>query len=143
MAAPPAYLDECIDRLVADDLRHRGFDVLTAMEAGRGQYPDQAQLEYATSVGRVILSFNRMDFRRLHLAFVQTGRPHGGMIILPQTRNTPRRQIRAALRLEWFGITVRNRSHLMVRNDLQQQIIRGYRIAGYTEDEVRVALGGA
>src|SRR5215212_3579360 len=110
MPAPPAYLDECIDRLVADDLRRRGLDVLTAVEAGRGHYPDQAQLEYATSVGRVILSFNRMDFRRLHLAFVQTGGPHGGIIILPQTRITPRRQIRAALLLEW--------SHLMVWNDL-------------------------
>ena len=143
MPAPPAYLDECIDRLVVDDLRRRGFDVLTALEAGRGQFPDQAQIEYATSVGRVILSFNRMDFRRLHLAFVQTGRPHGGIIVLPQTRSIPRRQIRAALLLEWFGITVSNHSHLMVWNDLQQRLVRRYRIDGYTEDEVRVALGEA
>lgn len=100
MPAPPAYLDECVDRPVAEDLRHRGFDVLTAVEAGRGQYPDRAQLEYATSAGRVILTYNRMDFRRLHAAFVQAGRPHGGIIILPQTRMIPRRQVRAAMLLE-------------------------------------------
>ena len=141
MSAPPAYLDECVDRPVAEDLRRRGFDVLTAIEAGRSQYPDQAQLEFATSLGRVILSYNRMDFRRLHAAFVQTGRPHGGIIILPQTRIIPRRQIRAALLLEWFGIVASEHSHLMVWNDLQQQLVRGYRVAGYGEEEIRIALG--
>jgi hypothetical protein len=143
MAAPPAYLDECIDRLVADDLRRRGFDVLTALEAGRSHYSDPAQLQYATSVGHVLVTFNRMDFRRIHLASVQTGRPHGGIIILPQTRNIPRRQILAALLLEWCGITVSSHSHLMVWNDLQQQLIRGCRIDGYTDDHVRVALAEA
>ena len=89
----------------------------------------------------MILSYDRMDFRRLHTTFLQTGRPHRGIIVLPQTRIIPRRQIRAALLLEWFGIIASDHSHLMVWNDLQQRLVRGYRIPGYTEDEVRVALG--
>jgi hypothetical protein len=141
MPAPPAYLDECVDRPVAEDLRRRGFDVLTAIESGRAGYPDRAQLEYATSQGRVILSYDRLDFRRLHTTFLQTGRPHRGNIILPQTRIIRRRQIRAALLLEWFGIVASERSHLMVWNHLQQQLLRSNRIPGYSEDEVRVALG--
>lgn len=53
MPAPPVYLDECVDRPVSEALRARGFDVLTALEAGRGEDPDDAQLAYATAIGRV------------------------------------------------------------------------------------------
>jgi hypothetical protein len=51
MPAPPVYLDEGIDRPVAEALLQRGFDVLTALDAGRGEEPDDAQLEHATSLG--------------------------------------------------------------------------------------------
>lgn len=37
MPAPRVYLDECVDRPVSEALRARGFDVLTAIEAGRGE----------------------------------------------------------------------------------------------------------
>jgi hypothetical protein len=63
MAAPPAYLDECMTRAVAAAPRERGIDVLTAFEAGRDEDLDHAQLEYATSQGRVLVAYHRRDFR--------------------------------------------------------------------------------
>jgi hypothetical protein len=36
MAAPLAYLDECVDRAVADALHWRGLDASTGLEAGSG-----------------------------------------------------------------------------------------------------------
>ena len=83
MPAPPSYLDECIDRPVVEALRQRGFDVLTALEAGRGEDPDEAQLAYATQVGRVLLSYNTVHLRRLHARYRRARRDHGGIIVIP------------------------------------------------------------
>src|SRR4051794_2076274 len=97
MATAPVYLDECVDRLIAEALRQRGFDVLMALEAGRGEDPDEVQLAYATSLDRVLLSYNRTDFRRLHAVYLNTGRQHGGIVLLPQVPPVGRRQVRAAM----------------------------------------------
>jgi len=141
MAAPPVYLDECVDRPIAESLRQRSFDVLTAVEAGHGEDPDDAQLAYATSLNRVILSYNRTDFRRLHAIHVNTGREHGGIVLLPQVPPLNRRQVRAAMLLDWLGVLGDYRSRLFQWNDLQQQLLAGLRLAGYTESEVDLALG--
>jgi hypothetical protein len=37
MPPPLVYADECIQRPVVEGLRERGFNVVTALEAGRGQ----------------------------------------------------------------------------------------------------------
>jgi len=143
MAAPPVYLDECIDRLVVEGLRQRRFDVLTAIEVGRGEDPDDAQLAYATSVGRVLLSYNRIDFRRLHATYLRLGREHGGIILIPQAPPVSRRQMRAAMLLDWLGTLDDYRSRLFQWNDLQQRLLGGFRLPGYTEDEVDDAVGRA
>ena len=85
MPAPPAFLDECVDHPTTEQLHQRGFDVLTAVEAGCAKEPDESQLVFATSLGRVLLTYNRMDFRRIHLACLQAGRSHAGIIVIPQS----------------------------------------------------------
>lgn len=140
MRAPPVYLDECVDRPVAEALRRRGFDVLTALDAARGADPDDEQLDYATSLGRVLLTYNRGDFRRLHAVYAQTGRQHGGIVIVPQAPPVHRRQLRAALLLDWLGALLQYRSRLFQWNDLQQLLLTGFRLPGYSEDEVDEAL---
>ena len=44
MPSAPVYADECVDRPVVELLRAKGFDVLTAFEAGQSNEPDAAQL---------------------------------------------------------------------------------------------------
>ncbi len=141
MPAPPVYLDECVDRPMAAGLRRRGFDVLTALEAGRAEDPDDDQLSYATSVGRVLFSYNRTDFRRLHAAYLRSGRQHGGIILIPQVPPVDRRELRAAMLLDWLGTLDEYQSRLFQWNDLQQHLVSGYRLPGYTEAEVALVVG--
>lgn len=141
MPPPPVYVDECVDRPVVQALRERGFDVLTAIEASRREDPDEAQLAYATELGRVLLSYNRVDFRRVHAAHLHAGREHGGILLLPQAPPLHRRQLRAAMLLDWLGILGDYRSRLFQWNDLQRRLLDGFRLPRYSEDEVRTAIG--
>ena len=45
---------------------------------------DTEQLEFATEQGRVIYTFNAGDFARLHREFLQQGRPHAGIVVIPE-----------------------------------------------------------
>jgi hypothetical protein len=55
-----------MSRALIRALRSRSIDVLTAREAGLVRIPDEHHLEYATSVGRTVFTFNVRDFARLH-----------------------------------------------------------------------------
>jgi len=53
------YLDEdASSRSLVRGLRARGIDVLTAVEAGKLETDDLAQLEFATQNGRVLYNYN-------------------------------------------------------------------------------------
>jgi hypothetical protein len=134
-------LDECVDRPVVEALRQRGFDVLTAVEAERGEDPDDAQLAHATSLVRVLLSYNRTHFRRLHATYLRVGHQHGGIPLIPQAAPVRRRQLRAALLLDWLARLDEHRSRLLQWNDLQQRLLRGFRLPGYTEEEIGEVVG--
>src|SRR5688572_23988727 len=110
MPAPPAFLDECVDHPTTDQLRQRGFDVLTAVEAGRSKEPDESQLVFAASLDCVLLTYNRSDFRRIHLAYLRAGRLHAGIILIPQSSVVIWRGLRAAMMLDWIGGSGRQHS---------------------------------
>ncbi len=135
------YADECVDRAVVEFLRQRGFDMLTALEAGLGEEPDLAQLEYATRADRLLVSYNRIDFRRLHTTFLRSGREHAGIVLIPQVPPLGRRQLRVAMLLVWLNDRQDERSYLVQWNDLQQRLLSGFRLDAYTEDEVRESVG--
>jgi hypothetical protein len=79
------YLDEdTMSRALVRSLRARGFDVLTAGEAGRIHTPDREHLEYATLQNRTIFTFNVRDFAQLHAEYLSTGRHHTGIIVSDQ-----------------------------------------------------------
>jgi uncharacterized protein DUF5615 len=141
MAAPPAYLDECIDRPVAEALRKWGFDVLTALEAGQAEKLDEDQLQFALSRGRVLITYDRFDFRRLHATYMSTGRQHGGIVAIPQVPPVRRRQLRVALMLDWLGTLDRYRARMFQWNDLQHRLLEGLRLPGYSEADIADALG--
>jgi predicted nuclease of predicted toxin-antitoxin system len=75
------YTDEDMSALVATLLRSRGLDVTTVPEQTTLGKPDSEQLEFATSIGRCILTHNRLDFERLHLQYLEAGKQHFGIII--------------------------------------------------------------
>jgi predicted nuclease of predicted toxin-antitoxin system len=59
------YLDEDVNVLIANLLRAKGFDAITARDAGRLQATDAEQLAYAVSQARTLITHNRTDFEAL------------------------------------------------------------------------------
>jgi predicted nuclease of predicted toxin-antitoxin system len=88
------YADENFPQSVVIALRHKGYEVLTAYEAGQAnrQVPDQEVLAYAISQQRAVLTQNRKDFIRLH----QTVPNHTGIIVC---REDPQHSAQLAQRI--------------------------------------------
>jgi predicted nuclease of predicted toxin-antitoxin system len=78
------YTDEDMSALVATLLRSRGLDVTTVPEQATLGKTDSEQLEFAASLGRCIVTHNRLDFERLHLQFLEADKEHCGIIVVPQ-----------------------------------------------------------
>jgi len=56
------YTDEDMSALVATLLRSRGLDITTVPEQATLGNTDREQLEFAASLGRCLLTHNRVDF---------------------------------------------------------------------------------
>jgi hypothetical protein len=78
------YLDEHIQLALAEALRARGIDILTTQEAGNIGLDDIDQLVFATRNRRVLFSFNKRDFARIHYEWMGLKRPHAGIILSDQ-----------------------------------------------------------
>ena len=76
----PFYANENIPQPVVMDLRRRGHDVLTSLEAGKANasVPDREVLIFATAEDRILLSHNRVHFLRLHQHWAEG---HPGMVL--------------------------------------------------------------
>jgi predicted nuclease of predicted toxin-antitoxin system len=81
------YLDEDVNVLVADLLKARGFDAITARDAGQLHASDEEQLTYAVSQRRALLTHNRTDFEELIQAYFNSEQMHYGVILA--SRNPP------------------------------------------------------
>lgn len=94
------YLDEDIqEQALILALRNSGVDVITTSEANRLSFLDEEQLIWATEQGRVVYSFNRRDFSRLHSIFMAEERSHTGIILAQQQRYSVGAQLRGLLNL--------------------------------------------
>jgi hypothetical protein len=81
------YLDEDVDVLVAELARVRGYDAITALDAGRTGHSDPDQLAFAVSERRAIVTHNRRDFALLAQVHAFAGHEHHGIILA--TRRSP------------------------------------------------------
>ena len=70
------YADEDFSFPVVLILRLLGYDIVTAQEDGLTAAPDPDILARAHALGRVVLTFNRRDFERLH----RQGAVHSGIL---------------------------------------------------------------
>src|ERR1022692_1941995 len=85
-------------------LRARGFDVLTSFDAGMNGQSDDSQLGFAASHGRLLLTANARDFAQLHRDWLNQGRRHSGIMLVPQQRYSAGEIVRRLLRAVAFGI---------------------------------------
>ncbi len=97
MARPRLYLDEDVHSAVATGLKRRGFNVLTTIEAGCSGTADDEQFAFAAAEGRVLVTFNRGDFARLHGEYLDQGRKHAGIVVSRQA--PPGQVVRAIAKL--------------------------------------------
>jgi Domain of unknown function (DUF5615) len=89
-------LDEMYPRVIADQLRGRGHDVISVQDApGRGS-PDHEVLEYARLEGRAIVTENVRDFRPLAERQIEAGETHAGLVFTTD-RRWPRHDVGALI----------------------------------------------
>ena len=75
-------LDEHFRPTVAEALRERGFDVVSALERGIAGTPDAELWGCAIDEGRVIVTYDRGDFLDLYQQFWLRGVEHPGLVIV-------------------------------------------------------------
>jgi hypothetical protein len=106
------YADENFRYPVVAVLRTMGHDVLTCQEAGRAEQgiDDPSVLADAHRMGRILLTQNRDDFKKIH----RQGLPHQGIVVCtydPDTEALARRLVEAVAREEpggrWLASVVR------------------------------------
>ncbi len=142
MSGLSIYLDECVNTIVIPLLTAWGHTVITAQSQGTNTDPDEAQIRYATARGWVVLTTNRKHYRREHLHFQERGERHGGIITVPQDDHAPDRfSIRCALIAAWVTTFSTPENTLFRWNDMQTMLHQSYRPAGFTSEEIALALG--
>jgi hypothetical protein len=117
-----------------------GFHVSTPQQARLLQASDEAQLVFAAHQDSLILTYNRKHFSPLHQQYERDGRLHGGILVV-SSRPIDQLEIRVAMALDWIAALPNYRSQFFRWHEIQQRLIHGERISGYSEDEVRRALG--
>jgi hypothetical protein len=83
----PLYLDVHVPQAIADQLRRRGVDVLTAIEDRCASLPDDQLLERARSLGRVLFTQD-IRFRTMAEDWQRQGRTFAGLLFGHQLRAT-------------------------------------------------------
>ncbi len=78
------YADENFELPVIIRLREKGYDILTALEAGNANQviPDEDVLKFAIEQHRAVITLNYNDFKNLHKRYPE----HSGIIICTSTR---------------------------------------------------------
>ncbi len=79
---PSFYTDEDVGVRVAEFLRARGYDAISARNANRLEESDADQLRYAARQGWTVITHNAKHFRRLHEEWGATGQAHAGILTL-------------------------------------------------------------
>ncbi len=79
------YTNENFRRRIVEILRELGHDVLTSFEAGNANLsiPDDKVLDFAHKNNRIVLTFNRKDFIRLH----NQNPIHAGIIVCTEDKD--------------------------------------------------------
>ncbi len=78
------FLDENLSPRVAEIARSRcELDVLTVHDIGAFAWSDEAQLRYAATDNRCLVTYDRDDFLTLTVSAFEAQAPHAGVLIVP------------------------------------------------------------
>jgi hypothetical protein len=144
MPIPTVYLDECVNRSTAHFLSERGAQIIRAQEVRMIAVSDEAQVRYAITNGWLLLTNNMQDFIHLHTRFRATNQSHSGIITVPFTAVPERLALRCAMMLDWINAEFPDPQNRLFRwTDLQQRMIGGYTLEGYSDAEIALALSRA
>ena len=77
------YLDEDVSPKIAERLRKRGIDAVSAIEAGNLQLSGREQLACAATEGRSLVTRNVRHFIVLAQEAIRRHEPHAGIILCP------------------------------------------------------------
>lgn len=75
------------------------MDVLSCLDAGMNARDDEAHLILAAAQGRVLVTANVRDFVLLHREWLVQGRPHSGVLLIPQQQYSTGEIVRRILRV--------------------------------------------
>jgi hypothetical protein len=81
------YFDEDVSVGIVENLRTRGFDVLSVRDAGARGKSDDDQMLYAVSQRRAIVTHNRVDFEKQHAKLLENGMNHYGVIVAKRRKD--------------------------------------------------------
>ncbi|KHE93240.1 MAG: DUF5615 family PIN-like protein [Candidatus Scalindua rubra] len=84
MAKIKLYLDEDISHTVAEVLRSRGYDVLSAHQMGMRSRADDEQLDYAVENEWTLIAFNARHLAPLVKKLHEEGHDHFGVVVSNQ-----------------------------------------------------------
>jgi hypothetical protein len=73
------FFDEHVSHSVTNGMRRHGADVLTVQEAGRRRLPDEEQIRFATSGGRVVVTID-IDYVTWAADFLARGEEFAGIV---------------------------------------------------------------
>ena len=92
--------DEDLPGSAAEVARGLGLDAVTVHELGRRGLSDREQFDFAMREGRIIVTRNRDDFRKLVVAAFEASSPSPGVLVVPRSilNNAPARIAHALLR---------------------------------------------
>ena len=91
----PLLLDEMFSDDIAQQLRAKGYDVISVVaDQTLVGLPDDQVLAYATTAGRALITANIKDFVPLDSRYRAAGRSHAGLVLVstktfPQNRGFP------------------------------------------------------
>jgi hypothetical protein len=135
----PLYLDECVNRHLAEPLSRRGIDTTTAFREGALGLDDPAQLRLSLRLGRVIVSHNQRHFLALHARYLAEGRTHAGIMVLANGP-LPLLELRIAMLVGWLDARNDAAPRLARWHDLQRLLTGGFRLVQFDERATRMAL---
>jgi hypothetical protein len=81
------YMDVHVPQAITEQLRARGVDVLTAIEDGANELPDDELLEHASTLGRVLFTYD-IRFKAMAEDWQRKGRSFAGLLFGHQQGGT-------------------------------------------------------
>lgn len=82
MSLPTLYLNENIAIRMVNLLSISGIKAVHTCQVGNQGVDDNFQLEYAAKHSMILVTHNRLDFKRIHRKWIEEGKSHAGILVV-------------------------------------------------------------